>query len=202
MILIIAAFPFSLQAIDVIKSTAEIDQRQLATYGPTELIKLKIFVSTLISLIISLPLWFRGLYNFSSPGLTPKEKDMIKLSFFTSLFLFCIGAFTGLFHISPIIIDFLLSGITAKENLSIYKTVKLVISISIFSGLLTCLPTLTLYFMKKIENKNQIRKTALAIIFLVLIVVTPESDTIINLVFLVCFTLIVEMTMMISRSYS
>ena len=117
----------------------------MTVFSPTELIRLKIYLSLILAILISHPLWYVGIYNFSKPGLTEQEEKVIIVSFTLGTILFLIGAITGLLYFSPFLIDILLeenNGISAK--LSIYQSVKLLVSISIFSGILASLPVLIL----------------------------------------------------------
>ncbi|SVB06967.1 uncharacterized protein METZ01_LOCUS159821, partial [marine metagenome] len=48
---------------------AELSLDDLTIYSPAELLRLKIYLSMIGSLLLTFPLWFRGFYNFSGPGL-------------------------------------------------------------------------------------------------------------------------------------
>ena len=80
-------------------------------------------------------------------------------------------------------------------KLSIYQSVKLLVSISIFSGILLCLPLLILMISRNLEDKKSIRKYIYILIILIIMLGTPEPSMIINLIFLVFFASIMEITL-------
>ena len=84
---------------------AELSLDGLTTYSPTELLRLKIYLSLIGSLLLTFPLWFRGFYNFSGPGLTIKERRRAMVSFSIGATLFVAGSMVGLFYISPRVME-------------------------------------------------------------------------------------------------
>ena len=80
-------------------------------------------------------------------------------------------------------------------RLSIYETIKVLIAISLFSGVLLSLPLLTLFLTEYSNNKTQLRKYLYILIIAIIILGTPEPSMIINLIFLVLFSLIIEITL-------
>lgn len=188
--------PFSKIIIDNLLSIASIDITDLTTYSPTEFLRLKLYLSLVGSLIISYPLWLRGIYNFSSPALTNKEKKGFQTCFSMGFVIFITGAFLGLYYVAPIIFEVLLvnDNVTIAK-LSIYETITLLISISLFSGILLSLPLLTLFLTDYSSSKIQLRKYLYALIVAIVILGTPDPSMIINIIFLVLFAIIIEITL-------
>ena len=78
MIMIIS---FASNLIVNILEAVSLDINDLSTYSPVEFFKTKIFLSLVLSLIFSSPLWLLSIYNFSRTGLTDFEKNSIGYSF-------------------------------------------------------------------------------------------------------------------------
>ena len=195
-LLILLLLPFSKSIVDNLLAIGNIDISSLATYSPTEFLRLKLYLSLIGSLLISYPLWLRGIYNFSSPALTIKEKRGFQVCFSLGFILFILGAILGLYYLAPIIFEILLTNDNMTiAKLSIYETIKLLISISLFSGVLLSLPLLTLFLTEYSNNKTQLRKYLYILIIAIIILGTPEPSMIINLIFLVLFSLIIEITL-------
>ena len=130
--------------------------------------------------------------------MTEQEKKVTIVSFTLGTILFLVGAIAGLLYLSPFLLDILLeenNSISAK--LSIYQSVKLLISISIFSGILASLPVLILLISDYISDRETLKKYIYILIIIVIALGTPEPSMIINLIFLIFFVVIMEMTMLL-----
>ena len=194
--LILLLLPFSKSIVDNLLAIGNIDISSLATYSPTEFLRLKLYLSLIGSLLISYPLWLRVIYNFSCLALIIKEKRGFQVCFSLGFILFILGAILGLYYLAPIIFEILLTNDNMTiAKLSIYETIKLLISISLFSGVLLSLPLLTLFLTEYSNNKTQLRKYLYILIIAIIILGTPEPSMIINLIFLVLFSLIIEITL-------
>ena len=198
MVLLALLMPFSIQLIENLLVITELNLDDMATYSPTEFLKLKIYLSLLGSLILTFPLWVRGFYNFSSPGLTIKERRGAMISFSIGSTLFVAGSLVGLFYISPSVMELLLMDEIVVAKLSVYETTKLVVSISLFCGILTSLPILTLFAIDYTEKSKDARKYLYFLIILIALLGTPEPSLIINLIFLVFFATIVEVILIVA----
>ncbi|MDG1543518.1 MAG: twin-arginine translocase subunit TatC [archaeon] len=198
-IIILLALPFSSLIIDYLLNITNIEMTNLTTYTPTEFLRLKLYLSLITSVVISYPLWIRGIYNFSSPALTDKEKRAFQIGSSVGFSLFIIGGILGLYYLTPFIFEILLTNdnITVAK-LSIYSTIKLLISISLFSGLLLSLPLVTVFLIEHSHSKIQLRKYLYILILALVILGTPEPSMIINLIFLIFFGVIMELTMLFS----
>ena len=192
MALLILLVPFSIQLIENLLVITKLSLNDLATYSPTELLKLKIYLSMIGSMLLTFPLWVRGFYNFSSPGLTVKERRGTMVSFSIGSTLFVTGALVGLFYVAPNVMELLLTDEIVMAKLSVYETTKLVVSISLFCGILMSLPILTLFAIDYTEKSKDVRKYLYFLIILIALLGTPEPSLIINLIFLVFFAAIVE----------
>ena len=198
MVLLALLMPFSIQLIENLLVISELSLDDMATYSPTEFLKLKIYLSLLGSLILTFPLWVRGFYNFSSPGLTIKERRGAMISFSIGSTLFVAGSLVGLFYISPSVMELLLTDEIVVAKLSVYETTKLVVSISLFCGILMSLPILTLFAIDYTEKSKDARKYLYFLIILIALLGTPEPSLIINLIFLVFFATIVEVILIVA----
>ena len=85
------------------------------------------------------------------------------------------------------------------ENLSVYETVKIIISTSLFTGLLVSTPVLTLLLNRIVKEKKDVRKYIYTLILLIAIIATPKPSMIINLIFLLSLTIFAEITLFITR---
>ena len=194
--LILLLLPFSKSIVDNLLNIGNIEITNLTAYSPTEFLRLKLYLSLIGSLLISYPLWVRGIYNFSSPALTIKEKRGFQICFSIGFILFILGSILGLYYLAPIIFEVLLMNDNMTiAKLSIYETIKLLISISLFSGILLSLPLLTLFLTEYSNSKTQLRKYLYILIIAIIILGTPEPSMIINLIFLILFSLIIEITL-------
>lgn len=194
--LILLLLPFSKSIVDNLLNIGNIEITNLTAYSPTEFLRLKLYLSLIGSLLISYPLWVRGIYNFSSPALTIKEKRGFQICFSIGFILFILGSILGLYYLAPIIFEVLLMNDNVTiAKLSIYETIKLLISISLFSGILLSLPLLTLFLTEYSNSKTQLRKYLYILIIAIIILGTPEPSMIINLMFLILFSLIIEITL-------
>ena len=196
--LMLVLFPLTAQILTNLLNIIEINLENMTTYSPTEFLRLKIYLSLIGSILLSHPLWYRGIYNFSSPGLTPKEKRGMIICLLLGTILFLVGNLLGLFYLAPYLLDILLdesSLVIAK--LSVYQTTKLLISISIFSGILVSLPLSILLASEYTESKKSLKKYIYILIGFLIILGTPEPSLIINLIFLIIFAAIMELTLVV-----
>jgi len=196
--LLVCLVPISIQIIESLLNIVNLELSEMATYSPTELLRLKIYISLVGSLLLTFPLWFKGFYNFSSTGLTIKERKGTLLSFSTASLLFLTGTLIGLFYISPIIIEILLTDGFITAKLSVYEATKLIISVSIFSGFLISLPIMAFFAANYTEHTKDARKYLYFLILIIAVLGTPEPSMIINLIFLVFFASIAEIVLLVT----
>ena len=198
-IIILLALPFSSLIIDYLLNVTNLEITNLTTYTPTEFLRLKLYLSLIVSIVISYPLWIIGIYNFSSPALTDKEKKTFQIGSSVGFILFIIGSILGLYYLTPFIFEILLNNDNVTvAKLSIYSTIKLLISISLFSGILLSLPLATMFLIEHMHSKIQLRKYLYILILALIVLGTPEPSMIINLIFLIFFGVIMELTMFFS----
>ncbi len=197
MLLIAISFPFASEMVKYLIGIYPIKIEDMTVFSPTEFIRLKIYISLILAILISHPLWYRGVYNFSESGLTEKEKKAMVVSFSLGSLLFLIGGLIGLQYLSPFLIDLLLEENGAiSANLSIYQSISLLVTISLFSGILTSLPILILLVSDYLPNKKTLKKYIYILIILVIALGTPEPSMIINLIFLIFFAAVMEVTLL------
>lgn len=178
---------------------ANLSINQMFVLSPAEFLRIKLHVSLLTALLISHPLWYNGIYRFAEPGLTSREKKVMIVSFLVGTVLFLVGAIIGLLYLSPFLIDLLLEQESnASARLSVNFSVRLLISVSVFSGILFTLPILILMLSNHIPNKSSLKKYIYILIFIVVSLATPDPAMIVNLIFLIFFALVMEITILFS----
>jgi len=199
-IILILIVSFASKIILELLETVDLNINNLSSYSPTEYFKTKIYVSLILSLIFTTPLWLISIYNFSAPGLTEKEKINVKFSLILGLFFFLLGCIIGFYFIVPRLLDFFLTeNEMVSENLSIYETVKIIISTSLFTGILISTPVVTLLLNRIVKEKKDIRKYIYTLILLIAIIATPKPSMILNLIFLLSLTIFAEITLYLTR---
>ena len=152
-----------------------------------------------LSLIFSSPLWLLSIYNFSRTGLTDFEKNNIGYSFIIGQTFFLLGCGTGFFLVTPYFLDLLLADSELViQNLSVYETIKIIISTTLFTGLLISTPVFTLLTNRMVESRKERRKYIYTLILFIAIVATPKPSMILNMIFLISFVFIVEITMLVA----
>ena len=190
--------PVSIQIIEGLLNIVNLQLSEMAAYSPTELLKLKIYISLIGSILLTFPLWFKGFYNFSGPGLTDTERRGTIAIFSSVSILFLGGSLTGLFYITPTVMEILLTDEFIEAKLSVYEATKLIVSISLFSGFLISLPVLSSLIVKYTEEVEIARKYIYLFIILIVLLGTPEPTMIVNLLFLITFATIAELILFLA----
>jgi len=199
-ILLILIISFASKIILELLQIVNLDITNLSSYSPTEYFKTKIYVSMVLSIVITTPLWLISMYSFSEPGLTEKEKINVKFSIAIGLLFFLFGCILGFYLLVPRLLDyFLTESEIVVENLSIYETIKIIISTSLFTGILVSTPVITLLLNRIVKEKKDIRKYIYTLILLIAIIATPKPSMIINLIFLISLTIFAEITLFVTR---
>ncbi len=202
-ILILILVNYSDNIISELLTISSLELSNLTTYTPTEMIKMKIYVSLVGSAILCSPIWFRGFYKFSRPGLTDKEANGLAIIFSLGMVLFLVGFILGTYHVAPSVINLFIENSNIVEaKLSVYETMKLLISISIFCGFLVSLPILTLISTDYKNNVEDVRKYMYLVILIMVTVATPQPSLIVNLCFMILFAGIIEISLLISGGKS
>ena len=202
-ILILILVNYSDNIISELLTISSLELSNLTTYTPTEMIKMKIYVSLVSSAILCSPVWFRGFYKFSRPGLTDKEANGLAIIFSLGMVLFLVGFILGTYHVAPSVINLFIENSNIVEaKLSVYETMKLLISISIFCGFLVSLPILTLISTDYKNNVEDVRKYMYLVILIMVTVATPQPSLIVNLCFMILFAGIIEISLLISGGKS
>ena len=99
---------------------------------------------------------------------------------------------------APSVIDLFIEDSNIVEaKLSVYETMKLLISISIFCGFLVSLPILTLIATDYKNNIEDVRKYMYLVILIMVMVATPQPSLIVNLCFMILFAGIIELSLLI-----
>ena len=196
MIMIIS---FSSNIITHILEAVSLKVNDLSTYTPVEFFKTKILLSLILSLIFCSPLWLLSIYSFSRTGLTEYEKNNVRYSFIIGQTFFLLGCSAGFYLVTPYFLDLLLADSEMViQNLSVYETIKIIISTTLFTGLLISTPVFTLLINRMVKGREDVRKYIYTLIFFVAIVATPKPSMILNMIFLISFILIAEITMLVA----
>ena len=196
--LMIISFASSL--IIQILETVSLDSNDLSTYSPVEYFKTKIFLSFILSIIFTTPLWLLCVYNFSKTGLTEIESKNIRFTLVTGQTFFLLGCILGFYFVTPPILDLLLSDSEiVLQNLSIYETIKIIISITLLTGLLISTPVFTLLVNRLVDDYKDARKYIYTLILFISVIATPKPSMILNIIFLLSFVFIAEITLFVVR---
>ncbi|MDC0161401.1 twin-arginine translocase subunit TatC [Marine Group III euryarchaeote] len=202
-ILLIMIISFASKLIIQLLETVNLDINELSAYSPAEYFRTKVYVSLVLSLIFVMPLWLLSIYNFAKPGLTASEKKNMSFAFFTGLVFFVIGSVVGLYFLAPKLLDYMMSeSEVVSPNLSVHETIKVIISASLFTGLLLTTPVITLIVNRVVDNKNDIRKYIYTLILFIAIIATPRPSMILNLIFLTAFVIVAEFTIFVERRFN
>ena len=202
-ILLIMIISFASKLIIQLLETVNLDIDELSTYSPAEYFRTKVYVSLVLSIIFAMPLWLLSIYNFAKPGLTTSERKNISFAFFVGLSFFLIGCVLGLYFLAPQFLDYIMTeSEIVSENLSVYETIKVIISTSLFTGLLLSTPIITLIVNRVVDNKNNIRKYIYTLILFIAIIATPKPSMILNLLFLTAFVTVAEITIFVTRRFN
>jgi sec-independent protein translocase protein TatC len=142
-----------------------------------------LIVSLIGGAIIAFPFIFREIWAFIKPGLKQKEASVVTgVTFFTSL-LFFLGVLFGYFVIVPLSLQFLGSYQVGdvQTDVTITSYMKLIMSITLASGIMFLLPILVYFFTKVGLVTPQIlkkfRKHALVVVLIVAAIITPPDVT-------------------------
>ena len=191
---------FASSLIIQILETVSLDINDLSTYSPVEYFKAKIFLSFILSLIFTTPLWLLCVYNFSKTGLTKVESKNIRFTLVIGQTFFLLGCILGFYFVTPSILDLLLSDSEiVLQNLSVYETIKIIISTTLFTGLLISTPVFTLLVNRLVENYKDARKYIYTLILFIAIIAAPKPSMILNMIFLLSFVFIAEITLFVVR---
>jgi len=191
---------FASSLIIQILETVSLDINDLSTYSPVEYFKTKIFLSFTLSLIFTTPLWLLCVYNFSKTGLTKVESKNIRFTLVIGQTFFLLGCILGFYFVTPSILDLLLSDSEiVLQNLSVYETIKIIISTTLFTGLLISTPVFTLLVNRLVENYKDARKYIYTLILFIAIIAAPKPSMILNMIFLLSFVFIAEITLFVVR---
>ena len=103
-------FPFtwmySTDGLDFVRNLCLGSSEKLYYMQPMELFIVKLKISAIAAIILSLPWIFWQLWTFVSPGLFKKERKMILSFTLVSSILFCAGASLALFVVYPLLMKF------------------------------------------------------------------------------------------------
>ena len=191
---------FASSLIIQILETVSLDINDLSTYSPVEYFKAKIFLSFILSLIFTTPLWLLCVYNFSKTGLTKVESKNIRFTLVIGQTFFLLGCILGFYFVTPSILDLLLSDSEiVLQNLSVYETIKIIISTTLFTGLLISTPVFTLLVNRLVEEYKDVRKYIYTLILFIAIIAAPKPSMILNMIFLLSFVFIAEITLFVVR---
>ncbi len=109
--------------------------------SPIDPLMIQIKVAVILGILVSLVVWVWQAWLFVAPGLTPKEKRVVRPMLVGAVFLFPVGALFAygmVWLVIPVMNRYVVSGIDTLYNVSIY--LKLMTTMMIVFGLIFELP--------------------------------------------------------------
>ncbi len=141
-----------------------------------------LYTSSLISAIISSPLWIYEIYAFIFPALTQKERKTINMFIIPSIILFIFGALFSYFIILPAIFRFMYYldlGIGVLPSLSIRAFISTVLSFVLLVGISFEYPIviMALTYIGFVDYKTLLKywRYAIAISFIIALIISPGA---------------------------
>ncbi|BDC18636.1 twin-arginine translocase subunit TatC [Acidianus sp. HS-5] len=111
---------------------------KLINLNPFDPLYASAYTSFYLALFISIPIIFRELWGFVSPGLYQNEKKVIKYAVFPAAMLFLAGSLFAYFIIIPLMMKFVLlytSALGVEPTLSLRAFVSTVVSLMLVTGI-------------------------------------------------------------------
>ncbi len=180
-------YQFLLQPFAEISSDNQ--NRRLIYTSPAEAFITYLKLSFSSALFFSFPIFAAEIYLFLAPALYKNEKKNVLISFFSTYFLFLIGAIFAYIFVLPSALEFFSSfeqqGLAASSSLPINLEIRIseylqfVTSLTFAFGIAFELPILLLFLIRvgflSINDLRRKRRYWIVIIFLVAAVLTPPD---------------------------
>ncbi len=159
-----------------------------------------------IALVLSVPYLLFEIWKFVAPALYPTEKRSVGLVFFSSSFLFYMGAVVSYFLIFPLTIRFLGTyQISDKvpNQISIQSYMSTLYILVFAMGLMFEMPILA-YFLSRLgiitrKTMRKVRSYALIVILIISAIITPTTDPFTMLVVALPLYLLYEVSILVCK---
>ena len=159
-----------------------------------------------IALVLSVPYLLFEIWKFVAPALYPTEKRSVGLVFFSSSFLFYMGAVVSYFLIFPLTIRFLGTyQISDKvpNQISIQSYMSTLYILVFAMGLMFEMPILA-YFLSRLgiitrKTMRKVRSYALIVILIISAIITPTTDPFTMLVVTLPLYLLYEVSILVCK---
>ncbi len=178
---------------------------KVAAYSVIESFYALIYISIVVSIILTMPYALYELYLFAKPGLYENEKKFIKRLLISSGFLSVFGLIISFKLIVPLIV-MLLSLYTSEKVellLSIINYIKFLVSVTFLVCIILQTPIiLTLLIKYKILDINSLKKYrifAYVIFFIIFGIISPEPSFIVTIVLTTLTITIYELSLLILK---
>jgi sec-independent protein translocase protein TatC len=149
--------------------------------APTEAFTMRLILAFVVGTLAVMPYFFFQIWQFVGEGLKEHEKQLVKIFFPISIFLFCLGVMFAYFVVAPFSLQFLLgfSSEILRPMITIKSYVSFLGGLLLGCGVIFELP-LVLLFLAKIgiatpEFLRQKRRHAVIIILVLSAFLTPPD---------------------------
>ena len=153
----------------------------IITISPLEIVYSKFYVSSILAILLSVPLLIINFYYYIKPALYEKEKEILKIVLFPCSAVFIIGFTLFLFIGVPNIIYFISTfAVTGVNNsISLMKFIHFIVCCCSVAGIMSCYP-IFIYLSNSIGivNKDLLkkyRKHTIVIAFIAGALLTPPD---------------------------
>ncbi|AFZ71054.1 Sec-independent protein secretion pathway component TatC [Caldisphaera lagunensis DSM 15908] len=141
-----------------------------------------LYTSSLISAIVTSPLWIYEIYAFIFPALTQKERKAINMFIIPSIILFIFGALFSYFIILPALFRFMYYldlGLGVLPSLSIRAFISTVLSFVLLVGISFEYPIviMALTYVGFVDYKTLLKywRYAIALSFIIALIISPGA---------------------------
>lgn len=156
-------------------------------------------------LIMASPYIFYEIWRFINPGLSKKEKNILKLIFIIASILFLMGSIFGYFIMFPMLIQFGVNFTISKipENIiDLSEYISSIIQCVLYTGIMFLFPIFIFFLSKnKLITYNflkKYRKHAILILFIVASAITP-SDVLTTIIVMIPLLILYEISLLLIK---
>ena len=205
-VLSILSFFFSDTLMAIISAPVKHNIRTLYFLSPYEAFMVKLNISLVSGIVLSVPVIFTQLWRFVSPGLYTKEQRTILPLIFVSTILFVLGALFAYFLVIPFAFKFFMDfqTLTLVPLISIGSYISLFLSLILIFGLVFDLPVVLLGLISlgvvQTSFLSHQRKIVIVLIFIVAAVLTPTVDILTQCLLALALWLLFEVSVWIGKA--
>ncbi len=197
------SFVFSLKIIYFVKKPVG----EIYFFSPQEAFIVRLKVSLLSGIFLTIPFLIYELWSFIKPGLYEKEIKTFKPFIIFSPLLFYAGFFFSIFVIYPVGVRVLLSfaGNVMLPIMHISDIVNFLFYVTIFTGVLFELPIIILILVKLnvLDYKflKSKRREVIVLIFILAALVTPSTDFITMSILALPLVILYEISLFLAKRF-